>query len=1430
MRFGFNLRSMLILVVGVLVVAGLVFGGIWGYSHVFSSPDALLASAQKYYDKGEEARKRYLARPAEERQGDPKDLLEAKKHYEYADVQLQQLLDEKKDPNNARGWLLRHRVLVGLYSVTEEQKNQADRAKDTELSKQLAQALADLNSRAWECANQASGRDPKMAEAHGLMLDFYFLQDDMRRAVPFAQRLLACEADSGGDIPEPRLAAAHYVLALEDLKARTPRADSALAHMRAVHDLAEQRWQANGRKGEKPEPRWREITVEAEALRLKVAQAKKTARRPAPRRPDDPARKQGQPSAEEQFRDLLTYGLNRVQKDLNQPPLPADGKNPEQPYLCASLSRSPTNARGLFDFLLLALAASEDREQTRDRVDLGLRVCEQVAGAPKPPELMVQRVTYYTTRLPSTITQLPAAAQLPAADWQGEAGLGQRLEKVADAALAKGPASDPSAYLSLASQARKENRFEAALKHATDGLAAAQKRGLKPNHPAVLSLHEEAAWLLILLKKPQQAEEHLAKLRGARDRAPNAHLMLGLAALMDGRLEQAVQDLLAAQQNPRLAETIYPHLGLAAAYLGLGKYDKALAALKQLDKFYQRLDSLTDEEAKRLRAQFMPSRDALDLEQMRCLLALGRLPAAQAIRERLKDKPEGRAADLLLIAYYADVGRKRLANDDPLAAGDAFDKAAEELKAARKLQPDDPSLVWAQAQLLASQPKPNRPLAAKALATLLASPNDLGLKLAANLQLRRGLAWQVEEAEDLLRDFAAQHKTAEAQFVWLRWLQSRGRLDEALAVIDRLGKQYPDRKPGLELYRAQLLLARGQSEEAGKLITALQAQKPGLEAEILDVIYLARTGSGDQAEKKIADLVGRHENNGLLYFWQGQLARQRGDFAQAARAYGRSVQFTRIKGPSQNGLLLSLLGLAQKESPVVAFELTQRLLQSNEREPALLLAYAELARQLDNIYGKEGMEGALKGLEAALREQDPASAQGAYLSALMWNSAGRPDIALNEARRALQAKPDHQQALALAINLELGDEQWDAALAHLETLEKLQPDNPDVKLWRAAAYRGQGKPDEAERVYRDFVARYPDRVNGYLGLAELLEKSKKYDAALKEIARWQKRFPDDLNGVQAEIRLLCASGHVEQAVRRADTFLTEQLKKLEAQIEGAQAKLPPAKDDKEKEQRARNARLALLNGELLVALAVGSGFQNARAFDPALTWAERALGLTEKAAAEAQAGAPEDKRPRANAAALNLQLLLGSIYLERSKGKKGDDRKADVDKAIEAFQKVWKQSPGQFVAGNNLAWLQNEERKQPQAAYAIVQEVRKGRFSGRPLSGDRLNLNFLDTLGVIYRAAERPQEAVAVFKEAAQRYTREPQVFLHLADSYAALAQKGDKEALRGAFQSYNKAIELAVARAERAGAENNPERKKHFDELAEKARKGQQELQKPRQ
>jgi tetratricopeptide (TPR) repeat protein len=516
---------------------------------------------------------------------------------------------------------------------------------------------------------------------------------------------------------------------------------------------------------------------------------------------------------------------------------------------------------------------------------------------------------------------------------------------------------------------------------------------------------------------------------------------------------------------------------------------------------------------------------------------------------------------------------------------------------------------------------------------------------------------------------------------------------------------------------------------------------------------------------------------------------------------------------AQSGLVSCVEGMindTKSHGPDAALKETTRLVEAHPNDPGVLLAHATASRVMDNIYGKEGMQGALEQMQRTLAETGGPPALAAYAAAIQWNLAGRPDLARKElGEKVLKVGPTeqpHLPSLLLLGRLAVTDEDWGGARRVIDVVEKLQPDLRELPLWKAALHAAQGETKEAIALYEQFVEKNPALSTGYLALAGVYEQEKKYKEALEWVRKWRTKQPDDLIGFRAEVRVLARDGQVKKAEEIGEAFLKDQMRRLQENLAEAEKKAPAPKDEKEKEQRAKAKEDALIVGELSVVRAISGGFHEGRAYADAERWLrERGLPLVEKL--------PEPARKNNR---VGLQMVLGTLYVEQARDEKDKAKRAALaDKAIAIYQQVWKDSPGNVAAGNNLAWLLNEEKDNPGAALNIIEEVRKGRFSQQPITGERMNLEVLDTLGTILRANGKNEEAEQLFQEATQRYGGEPRVLVHLGKSQLA-AGKGQE-----AYKSLQVAITIAETKARSAA----PDRKAKLEEIAADAREVQRKI-----
>ena len=653
--FRLNVR-LLLLTVLILAVAA---GGFVGYRWWANRPEHLFASAQKYSERAQQAEARG-------------DRATAKSELQYADKQLQSLLDANKAPNHAAGLMLRQDVLKRLSALAAKEESERGETGPNRPSEELLR-------QSWRSAEVAAAIDPRHARAQATMMMAHLFQGQIASAEPYAKNLvkLGPGDNSDGDWPSygRDQSSARFVLAWTAMHTgAVPRSQEALDHLRVAAEMDKREAPNQAQRGVAASgPRWRVIALEALALALQAEPTKQISpARPRVRTPEAQA-------AFERLRDQMPGWLERVKAESA---LPAGDALPSQPTVASmAVQWSPSDTPALLDLLMLAVAEAVEGPQLLERVDLALSVCEKLT-APKPPlEQVLREVLSRIGRLPDVVKKRAAALvvidkqpslDLPKSKVWSE--LCDRIDHLGEVCLEGRTNPDADAYLGLALNASRQGRQEAILRFATKGLEALERlqRTNASNSDAVvkqhwlkteLALHERAAWVLLIQHKQGEAEKHLAVIRQKGDNkelkqfVAQGHLMEGLLATYDGRLEQATQELELAKRYPSYEKSIFPCLGLAYAYMGLGKYERALPELEQVREFFQRYDHLTDEQ-RAVADRLLPNPVALDLEFFRCHLGLGRLRDALTFKDRLTDLPEAITASVLLTSYYLGLAQQ----------------------------------------------------------------------------------------------------------------------------------------------------------------------------------------------------------------------------------------------------------------------------------------------------------------------------------------------------------------------------------------------------------------------------------------------------------------------------------------------------------------------------------------------------------------------------------------------------------------------------------------------------------------------------------------------------------------------------------------------------------------------------------------------------
>jgi hypothetical protein len=1391
-----NVRFIAVTLVLLLAVVAAAGGWLW-YN---GQPDKLYDSAQSHYQQAEQLR----GDPAKFKNATPDELEKMKRAYDNALARIDQFLDrvnkqKERDPRLDSAYMLRFKILKPLALIVARQEE----AKPNQPSR-----AAELQDEAYRSAAKALEINDKNVEALAVMLDKQFSEEKLGAAYPYARGLIDNLPPDPNTVPLENFTnyviGAYFILAAKDAD-RHP--DQALTYLKKSLDLEKPK-----APGAAPQQRWRAADLEIQALQKKVETA---------------SGKQAAAKADEQFKSRLQQYLERARTELGET-APAADDHPEMPLLA---SMSLTNTNGLIDVLLIGVQRADSHPTLLERADLLLQVCEKLANAEKARPYVYKNAAKGTTGLVLTNPGLPAAIRLTPDEMKK---VQERSLAVDDVILKNGATVDPIQYLHWAHQAllaQPPNRARA-LDLIKMGLKAAGDQHLGANDDKVLRLQLEAGRLLLEEHKVKEAEEYFSVVGKQARYASEVAYWRGLGAVYDGRLEEGVSQLTVARNSPTYKDRIPLLMALQHAYMGLGQLENALPVLERLYEIRKR------EEPKNRDDQiwvelWQPTLTHATLAMLQCRLSLALRAArpqeaAELVRRANENYRElqktflGAAATAAVINYHlARLQMLEAKEPGSLQADLARQELKELINGISPADRNDPRLLWAEVNFILSEPDTNPTAMAAALVAPIGAPTDIVVRLAEFGRLRAGQSWQVQKAEQRIMATVAEQKDLATQLAWVQWLQRTGRPEQAVARLTELEDKARDdaEKRRLQAYRAELLLARGRPDEAHPVIEELLGKDAAGDprGEVLVVQELLKRGKIEEARKRAAEGLSKYDQDGLFLLWNGQIAQSSGDYMQAIQSYERSMQFTRFRVQSENALRACVHGIAdgppgqpEKANPEAAFKEARRLRAAHPRDPVVLLTFAELALTMDQVYGDNGMEGALADMVKVLAENKATAANGPLAAARAWVAAGRPD----RARQELKSNKDHVPSLLMATQLAVADEDWAEVADDLKALARLQPDAADLPLWRAALHTARQQTTEAQEIYTRFVEDHPRSSAGYLGLALLHEHAKEYKEVLACVKKWRDKIPDDLNAEDALVRVLARDGQVPAALQEADTFLKEQLQKVRAAAAEAYAKNPIKETDKEKakaeaDRRAKVEADALLVVEMELLLRTVDALQAGKAYAAARKVLEERVAPLIDRLPEAMR---KDRRQQ-------FQLARGALCVEEGRGlKEGSPERAKLmDQAIKDYDDVYKARPGHLIAGNNLAWLLVKEKGQPAQALDLIETVRKGKYSQQPISPDRLPLELLDTLGVVYRANGKNQESLEVFKEAAAKhYAKEPRVLMYLGLAQEAMGQRADAAA------TLRSVINLAD---ERSKTTADPRRKEVLAQLITDAREEQKKI-----
>jgi hypothetical protein len=1001
---------------------------------------------------------------------------------------------------------------------------------------------------------------------------------------------------------------------------------------------------------------------------------------------------------------------------------------------------------------------SEAERAGAERLQTVMDACVALANKTKAPGRSGDAADFL---IQAALKVMPALAAARPEAW---AGYRDHALELANEAR-KENACEPLLCLRVADLLTKESQWKQQRKSPAESTRQEASgwldQGLKQielrHQPAIaaLPLHEAKLRLLLDCGGGREAlQPHLEALRQGKNDSylSVAALYEGIACEREGKLEWSQRLLEQALRSGR-SDVTRRALGiLAPLYLTLRQPERSLASLAELERGAARIEQLSPDEQQWYYSFLRQPGELTALKIQAHLSAADAALAQAATVQRDKNgaaRHEQEAKKLLdsLTVKSAASARGRLSWAQHLLQHERLQEADEQLAILKRDSPDMLEVMQLEVDALVAKGE-------KAKAA--GDPTPAGQLPPATLV----------QADTVIQNYMKlPHAHPAARLAWLTWLQHTGRAAEVQKwMADPAWFADAASNPQVQKIKTLAQIYFGNKAEAKSILSALPSDP------MVDVALLQAALTATEQQEVLSQALSHHADAGLFRAWSAALALGRGDYVQACQSFLACLEYTRAKPLVRQGLTEALIALAQS-NPQEARKLATEGLQTYPSESGLILGYAYASLLLGELGSPVDASEQIKDMATALRAYDAASlseqrdaAQGPWVAAQFWLLAQRPDLARLEVARTLERSPKHESALLLGIKLALerGDiTALNQARQLVALYSQLKPQSPEATFWQGKILQGEHKQNEALACYREVIAQHPTYSPAYAEYVDLLLAAQTLpaqQACQEALIRWRAALPHDLLAYQAEVRLLAQQGKLPETRQVLDqrVAVLEMKRASDNPIQAVELS-----SERQKQQLIMRVEMA----DFLC-----QGLMKAGQWEEAEKWLQRGLEAC-----------PEH---------LPTLLLLGEVRIARMQKEPAGSsaRRQLAQQAADDYLKIYKGQKGQALAGNNLAWLQAAELDNPAEAFRIAQEVRLGKFATKPLSGDQLSADFLDTLGLIYQKLDRADltaERVATFEAARRRYAQDPRVFLHLGHAYSSA------KATRQAQQAYESARAL---------------------------------------
>ena len=331
-----------------------------------------------------------------------------------------------------------------------------------------------------------------------------------------------------------------------------------------------------------------------------------------------------------------------------------------------------------------------------------------------------------------------------------------------------------------------------------------------------------------------------------------------------------------------------------------------------------------------------------------------------------------------------------------------------------------------------------------------------------------------------------------------RLLQSLNRGDEALPLLKKSVSQYPDDKR-LGLTYARTLVEQNRMAEAKVQFASLVEQYPEDDELRFSLALVCLEGkSWDEAEGYLQELIERDSHVDSAHLNLGRIAEERNDHEGELAEYA-------LVGPGNEYLPAQLRQADILISHGRGAEASKKLALARDAQPDYAIQLYLI--EAETLAANNQTDRAWNTLQQALK-QYPDDLNLLYSRAMLAEKRNDLEQMERDLRAIIQREPDNAMALnALGYTLSDRTTRYAEAKALIQQAYDLSPDDPAVLDSLGWVNFRLGNLDEAERLLRQALERFPDQeVAAHLG--EVLWANGKQREAKKIWGTFLKENPD----------------------------------------------------------------------------------------------------------------------------------------------------------------------------------------------------------------------------------------------------------------------------------------------------------------------------------